>query len=274
MNTSNPLPLLRMKRNLAKTLSLIVLVVLYGCGTLGADFNLFSLEDDKALGRQVVAEIESDSSGMVLLDSAENKAIYAYLYAIRDTLLNSGKVKYKNDFPWRIRIIHDDSTLNAFCAPGGYIYLYTGILKFLEAEDQLAGVLGHEMGHADLRHSTRQLTKMYGVETLLSFIAGDRALIKDITGAIIGLSFSRSHEKEADDASVDYLCPTRYNADAGAEFFAKISQEGGNNPPEILSTHPDPGNRIEAYRHKKQQLGCQGNTDNQVRYQLMLKMLP
>ena len=274
MNPSNPLPLLRMKRNLAKFLFLTVLVAFSGCGTLGSDINLFSLEDDKALGRQVVAEIESDSSGMVLLDSAENKAIYAYLYAIRDTLLNSGVVKYKNDFPWRIRIIHDDSTLNAFCAPGGYIYLYTGILKFLEAEDQLAGVLGHEMGHADLRHSTRQLTKMYGVQTLLSLIAGDRALIKDITGAIIGLSFSRSHEKEADDCSVAYLCPTHYNADAGAEFFAKLSQEGGKNPPEILSTHPDPGNRIEAYRQKKQQLGCTGESGNKESYQLMIKMLP
>jgi predicted Zn-dependent protease len=274
MNTSNRLPLPYMKRKLAKTLFFIVIGVISGCGSLGADFNVFSLEDDKTLGRQVVAEIESDSSKMILLDSVEYHKVYTYLYSIRDSLLNSGVVKYKDDFPWRIRIIHDDSMLNAFCAPGGYIYLFTGLLKFLESEDQLAGVLGHEMGHADLRHSTRQLTKMYGVQTLLSLIAGDRALIKDITGAIIGLSFSRSHEKEADDCSVAYLCPTHYNADAGAEFFAKLSQEGGKNPPEILSTHPDPGNRIEAYRQKKQLLGCTGNNRNQGSYQLMIKMLP
>jgi len=274
MNNTNPLPLRLMKRELAIILLFAVLCVISGCGTLGSDFNVFSIEDDKALGRQVVAEMESDSSKMVLLDSVEHHQVYAYLYAVRDTLLNSGVVKHKNDFPWRIRVIHDDSTLNAFCAPGGYIYFYTGILKFLEAEDQLAGVLGHEMGHADLRHSTRQLTKMYGVQTLLSLVAGDRTLVKNITSAIIALSFSRNHEKEADDCSVDYLCPTRYNADAGAGFFSKISQKGGKNPPEILSTHPDPGNRIEAYRQKKQQLGCQGSMDNKGRYQLMLKMLP
>ena len=66
-----------------------------------------------------------------------------------------------------LRIIHDDSTLNAFCTPGGYIYIYTGILKFLDSEDEFAGVLGHEIAHADLRHSTRQMTKQYGVQILL-----------------------------------------------------------------------------------------------------------
>lgn len=251
-----------------------VLFLFANCGSLGNNLNVFSLQDDISLGRQVVAEIESDSSGMVVLDSASNAEVYTYLYAIRDTLLHSGAVKYRTEFPWRIRVIHDDSTLNAFCAPGGYIYFFTGILKFLESEDQLAGVLGHEMGHADLRHSTRQLTKMYGIQTLLGFIAGDRTFIKDITGAIIGLSFSRSHEKEADECSVRFLCSTSYSGDAGARFFEKISAKGGKNPPEILSTHPDPGNRIEVYRQMKIALGCNGDKTFKERYQKTMRFLP
>lgn len=253
---------------------LVLLFVIASCGSLGSEINVFTLQDDIALGKQVVSQIESDSSGMVILDSASNSVVYAYLYTIRDTLLNSGAIKYRNEFPWRIRIVHDDSTLNAFCAPGGYIYVFTGILKFLEAEDQLAGVLGHEMGHADLRHSTRQLTKMYGVQTLLSIIAGDRAMVRDITGAIIGLSFSRNHEKEADESSVKFLCPTQYSADAGAIFFEKISSKGGKNPPEILSTHPDPGNRIEAYRQLSASLGCSGSKAFKDRYQKTIQLLP
>ena len=63
-----------------------------------------------------------------------------------------------SDFDWELKIIHDDETLNAFCAPGGYIYVYTGLIKFLAHEDNLAGVIGHEIAHADLRHSTQQLT--------------------------------------------------------------------------------------------------------------------
>lgn len=213
------------------------IILLMGCGSGENAVNLFSLQDDLALGEQVREEIEGDSSEMIILDSTVYPAIYGYVYSIRDSLLNSGQVRFKSEFPWRIRIIHDDSTLNAFCAPGGYIYIYTGILKYLEAEDQLAGVLGHEMGHADLRHSTRQLTKMYGVQTLISLVAGDRELIKQVTSSLIGLSFSRTHEKEADECSVKYLCPTSYNSDAGALFFEKISKESGARPPEILSTH-------------------------------------
>jgi predicted Zn-dependent protease len=251
-----------------------VLFLFASCGSLGDNLNVFTLEDDISLGKQVVAEIENDSSGMTILDSASNAKVYSYLYAVRDALLSSGSVKFHTEFPWRIRVIQDDSTLNAFCAPGGYIYFFTGILKFLESEDQLAGVLGHEMGHADLRHSTRQLTKMYGVQTLLELIAGDRAFIKDIAGAIIGLSFSRSHEKEADESSVRYLCPTSYSADAGARFFEKISAKGGKNPPEILSTHPDPGNRIEAYLQMKLDLGCMGGETYKERYQKVMRFLP
>ena len=252
----------------------LCLVLLMGCGSAENAVNLFTLQDDIALGEQVRSEIESDSSGMELLDSTEHSKIYGYLYSIRDSILNSGEVHYKTEFPWRIRIIKDDSTLNAFCAPGGYIYIYTGILKYLEAEDQLAGVLGHEMGHADLRHSTRQLTKMYGVQTLIGLIAGDRELVRQVTSSLIGLSFSRTHEKEADECSVRYLCPTHYNSDAGALFFEKISKEGGVRPPEILSTHPDPGNRVEAYRTHKQTFGCIGELNQAERFQKMIQTLP
>lgn len=250
------------------------ITLLMGCGSAENAVNLFSLQDDLALGEQVREEIEGDSSEMIILDSTVYPAIYGYVYSIRDSLLNSGQVRFKSEFPWRIRIIHDDSTLNAFCAPGGYIYIYTGILKYLEAEDQLAGVLGHEMGHADLRHSTRQLTKMYGVQTLISLVAGDRELIKQVTSSLIGLSFSRTHEKEADECSVKYLCPTSYNSDAGALFFEKISKESGARPPEILSTHPDPGNRIEAYITHKRTYGCLGAFTQTERYQKMIKTLP
>ena len=80
--------------------------------------------------------------------------------------------------------------------------MYTGILKFLETEDQFAGVLGHEIGHADMRHSTRQMTKMYGIQILLDILAGDKKMLKEITAGIVGLKFSREHETKADQRSV------------------------------------------------------------------------
>lgn len=235
--------------------------------------NLFTIQQDRDFGAQVAAEIDGNPSQYPVLDSASYREVYAYLYKVRDNILNSGKVTHRNDFKWRLRVIKDDSTLNAFCTPGGYIYIYTGILKYLDSEDQLAGVLGHEIGHADMRHSTRQMTQLYGVQILLDIIAGDRKLLKDVTASIVGLKFSREHETEADQRSVEYLCPTPYNADGGAAFFQKIESKGGSRQPEFLSTHPNPANRIEHFHKAKAELGCTGNQNYATEYKRMVANL-
>src|SRR5690554_6355552 len=291
-----------------------------------SEFNLFTIENDKQLGKEVAMEIESNPQEYPILDSAKNATAYKYLYDIRDRILNAGKVELKNNVACRLRIIHDDQTKNAFCTPGGYIYVYTGlikyldyvrhrilnsskvehtnyfawwyriidddqpqnafcapggyiyvytiVMKYLESEEQLAGVLAHEIGHADLRHSTRQMTKLYGVETLLNFLAGDRALIKNLTTNIIRLKFSRTHKTKADKASVTYLYATDYVAAGGAKFFEKIEAEGGVSVPEWLSTHPSPDNRIEYFYNQSTALGCTGTETYKARYQQLLRALP
>jgi beta-barrel assembly-enhancing protease len=241
---------------------------------LGSGFNLFSIDQDRQLGAQVAAEIDADQVQFPLLDSLSNKEAYAYLYKVRDNILNSGKVRNKDNFAWRLRIIQNDSTLNAFCTPGGYIYVYTGIMKYLDNEAQLAGVLGHEIAHADFRHSTRQMTKQYGLQTLLSVIAGNRELLKQITTGIVGLKFSREHETEADKGSVTYLCPTQYQADGGAGFFEKIAASGGARQPEFLSTHPSPDGRIETFKNLKFELGCSGTQSYDQEYKSIVAKLP
>ncbi|MGV6860684.1 MAG: M48 family metallopeptidase [Putridiphycobacter sp.] len=234
--------------------------------------NLFTIEQDKQLGKQVADEIAANPTEYPVLDSASNVAAYQYIYKIRNTILNTGKVEHKDDFAWQIKIIKDDSTLNAFCTPGGYIYVYTGIIKFLDNEAELAGVMGHEMGHADLRHSTRQMTKMYGIELLVSAALGERAAIKQITSGLIGLKFSRSHETEADRMSVEYLCPTDYVADGGAGFFEKIEAMGGQQPPEFLSTHPSPDNRIENFHTWAKENNCPGTQTYVTNYEAFKRL--
>ncbi len=260
-------------------LSLALLCVLVACGVIneknkGKGINLFTVQQDRDLGAQVASEIEGNRREYPLLDSVKYKEVYSYLYKVRDHVLNSGKVDFRDEFSWRVQIIHDDQVLNAFCTPGGYIYVYTGLLKFLDSEDQLAGVLGHEMGHADMRHSTRQITQMFGVQLLLDVLAGNHNAIKQVTGALIGLKFSRNHEIEADERSVVYLCPTTYNADGASAFFEKIQSMGGEKIPEFLSTHPDPGNRIEHYQNSRIILGCKGDKNYKTEYRQMLDKLP
>lgn len=262
-----------------KIIPLVSLVlILASCSALkGKSFNLFTLDQDKQLGAQVAQEIANNPTEYPIVDSTSNAPLYAYVYKVRNKILNSGKVTHKNDFSWRVQIINNDSILNAFCTPGGYIYVYTGLMKYLDSEDELAGVLGHEMGHADMRHSTRQMTTMYGIDALLGAIAGDKAILQTIAkgvSGVSGLKFSRDHETEADTKSVEYLCPTDYNADGGAKFFEKLMAAGnsGKNIP-FLSTHPADADRIKNYETQKANLGCRGNKDYAAEYAQMKVLL-
>ena len=86
---------------------------------------LFSLDDDIKLGKQVVAEIEQKPGEFPLLSETQYASAYAYINGIRSEILNSGAIVYKDEFEWKFKIIHNDSVYNAFCTPGGYIYIYT-----------------------------------------------------------------------------------------------------------------------------------------------------
>src|SRR5690606_12090547 len=120
-----------------------------------------------------------------------------------------------------------------------------------------AGVMGHEMAHADLRHSTSQLTRQYGIGLLLTVLSGgDPGTLSQILASLVALKFSRDHESEADDYSVIYLCETEYAANGAASFFEKLIEEGASQPPEFLSTHPNPDNRVENINNAAVERGC------------------
>lgn len=225
------------------------------------NFNIFSIEDDKQLGMQLSDEIESNPSEYPLVNESQYPDAYTHLRRIRDEILSSGKVAYADEFNWECKIV-DADVLNAFCAPGGYIYVYTGIINYLENEAQFAGVLGHEIAHAARRHSTDQLTKVYGLSVMLNVLLGnDPGLIADIAANLLVLQFSRNNEYEADEYSVIYLYETEYDATGVAGFFEKL-QEGEQSGLDIpfLSTHPSDDKRIERINDKWTALG--GKTGN------------
>jgi predicted Zn-dependent protease len=233
--------------------------------------NLFAYTDDIELGKQVSEEIKSDPKTYPILSETKNKEIYAYLNGLRDVIMDSGVLTYRDEFDWKITVIDDDKTLNAFATPGGYIYIYTGLIKFLDSEDQLLGVLGHEMAHADKRHSTRQLSKSLGVALLLDAVLGKRDAVEQILGALVSLQFTRANEAEADEYSVKYLCPTPYNAAGSAGFFQKMEDQP--QPPEFLSTHPNPVNRVKHITEMADSLNCGGTRTNKTRYLEIKKLL-
>ncbi|GAA4445595.1 hypothetical protein GCM10023188_49000 [Pontibacter saemangeumensis] len=248
-------------------LALLCMFVLSSCKD--NDGVIFSVEDDINLGQQVSHEVDSTyrAQGKLLERSNSNANVqkaYQNLDRIVNRILNSGQVKYQQEFPWSVKIIQDEETLNAFATPGGHIYVYTGLIKYLEREDHFAGVLAHEIAHADKRHSVKQLQRDYGIALLLSVALGNdpgtlQQIAAQLTGTLTGLKFSRDAETEADNASIEYLAGTNFYAcDGAAGFFLKLEQDAqqGGAPPEFLSTHPSPDNRIQNIRQKAEQKGC------------------
>ncbi len=236
------------------------------------DFNLFSIQDDKNLGQQTVQQILADPTQFPVLSRAQYTNAYAYMDNMRNDILGSGKVQHATDFEWTLYIIDDPNTQNAFCTPGGYIFVYTGLIKYLDNASSLAGVLGHEMGHADHRHSTTQMTKDYGIQTLLDVVLGkNQNQLTQIAASLVNLKFSRVDETDADKSSVTYLCPTKYRANGAQDFFVKIANSGGSQIPAFMSTHPEPGNRVASINTQSAELGCNNvpsptveNTDYQA----------
>ncbi|MEO9869839.1 M48 family metalloprotease [Ekhidna sp.] len=244
-----------------KSYFLFLLIIIMGI-TVSCDKNgdivLFSINNDISLGQQVAGEIESMPDQFPILNRASNVEAYEYLENMMNSILASNSVTYRTEFPWKVNIIDDSETLNAFATPGGQIYVYTGLIFFLEKEDDLAGVMGHEIAHADQRHSSKQLQRQYGVSVLLSVITGgDPGLLSQIAASLGTLKFSRDAEAEADDFSVLYLADVNdYACNGAAAFFAKLLESNAAQQPEFLSTHPSPDNRVEDINAKAAEIGC------------------
>lgn len=215
--------------------------------------------NDVELGRSVVQQIESDPAQFPILSETDYPEAYAYIRAMTSNILQSDDVEHKDIFQYEeVKIIHNDEVLNAFATPGGFIYVYTGLIKFLDRADDLAGVMGHEIAHASLRHSKEQLQQQLGLQFLISIALGDgsAADVATLASNVLSLQFSRSDEAESDEYSVIYLNDTDYACNGAATFFEKIEAAGGGSGPEFLSTHPSPDSRVEDINSKASEIGC------------------
>jgi predicted Zn-dependent protease len=241
---------------------LIIFLVAFQYISLGQDIlsMLVPLSHDVELGKQVSQQIENNKN-IKILSPEKYPQSYEYIRQMTTNILNSGEVKNRNNFAWVVKIIHDDKTLNAFCTPGGYIYVYTGLIKFLDSEDHLAGVLAHEIAHADRRHTTKQMLENQGLQLLTQAVMGkNQNAILNIAKGLVSLKFSRNDESDADKMSVNYLCPTFYQADGAAGFFKKLQEQTKGGTPEFLSTHPSPANRVAAISADAANRQCKSST--------------
>lgn len=215
-------------------------------------FNLFTIAQDIEIGESMDSTIKANPAEFPILDPQSNEAAYEFMNDMMERILESDKFVHKEDFTFELTIINKDDVMNAFAVPGGKLYFYTGLMKYLDNASELAGVLGHEMAHVDQRHSSSQLSKYYGVDLVLKALGGkDQSQLEqiaiDLAGGLASLKFSRQDEYEADRLSIEYLYDTDYYHPKGISgFFEKLQRENQTAETfEFLSTHPSDQNRID-----------------------------
>ena len=257
------------------TLVFVLFIALFGT-SCDKPLNLFSIEDDIQFGLQFDQEIMA-SPEFSILDESQYSTAYQKINQYKNTLLATGKVDYATKFAWKVRIIRDDATINAFAVPGGYLYFYTGLIKSLDNEAEFVGVMAHEMAHVSQRHSTAQLTKSYGIDMLLSMLLGSNSnqwvqLAADLAKGLGDLAFSRKDEFDADAHAVIYTYPTNWDARGVADFFQRM--ESHPTMPVFLSTHPSDKDRITKVNEKWKALGSKQGEYYKSSYSQFKSSLP
>ena len=211
---------------------------------------LVSEEQAQASSSQAYAQTISEAQKKGQLST--NAALNNRVKRITDRLISQAKVMYPPSagWDWSIAVI-DEPTVNAWAMPGGKMAIYTGIINKLKlSDDEIGQIMGHEISHALLGHGRERMSRAMATQgglQLGSLIAGrDLSILGPVATVALTLPNSRSAESEADRYGIELAAKAGFNPNAAVSLWEKMSSAGGGSPPEFLSTHPTPGNRIQA----------------------------
>jgi beta-barrel assembly-enhancing protease len=217
-----------------------------GNRSVGKGVNFYSIEREIALGKSLAQEVER-SSKMI-----DDPVITEYVNRVGQNLVRNSDAKV----PFTIKVIDSDE-VNAFALPGGFFYVNSGLILRAQEEDELAGVMAHEISHVAARHGTKQATKaemiQLGSMAAMMFIPygwAGYAIYEGMNLAIplTFLKFSRDDEREADYLGIQYMYKAGYDPNAYVTFFERIQADEKRRPgsiPKMFSTHPPTPERIE-----------------------------
>jgi predicted Zn-dependent protease len=224
----------------------LLLVVVTGCAVNPAtgkrEFSLVSASQEKAIGAEGHAAIVAEYG---IYDDA---ALRARVDSIGWSLAKQSELP---NLEWHFTLL-DDPVVNAFALPGGYIYVTRGILAHLNSDAQLAGVLGHEIGHVTARHTAQRLTyqQLAGVGLGIASIASETfsrySQLAQTGMQLMFLKYGRDDETQADALGIRYSTAAGYDpreVPATYAMLKRMGEQSGQNLPNFLSTHPDPGDR-------------------------------
>lgn len=223
---------------------LLLSIFLLGCATVynpvtrREERTLYSVEQEIALGKQVAEQIEKE------IEAYEDSTVSRVGQAVAS---NSDRP----DIPYSFKVIKSDE-INAFALPGGFIYIYKGLLDIVD-EPELAAILGHEIGHVAARHGIKRIQSVFGYQlaaTLALAVLGDKSEageiqeIADSIFTLIVLGYSRKDEFQADRLGTIYTYRSGYDPHAMTRVLEKLGEHGRGVQITLLSTHPPVEDRI------------------------------
>jgi predicted Zn-dependent protease len=246
-----------MKKLIPTVMAVCAFSIPFGCArnpvTGRRQIVLVSEAQEIAMGR------ESDPQVRQQYGIAESPSLQNYVETVGRKLV---KVSHRPNLEWHFAVV-DSPVVNAFAIPGGYVYVTRGILAYLANEAELAGVMGHEVGHVTARHSVRQITREqlaqigFGVGGTLSPVLGQFGNMAQSGIGLVFLRFSRDDEREADRLGIEYAARAAYDPRQVGNFFevlGRLSAAGDRQTiPGWLSTHPDPPERVQTTRRDAEQ---------------------
>jgi predicted Zn-dependent protease len=198
---------------------------------------LLSTELDISMGKAL------SQQQRFLGQSCDNPELTAYVEAIAERL--TGKLQ-ASPFSYQFSVV-DSEQVNAFALPGGFITVNFGLIEQAESGEEIAAVLAHELQHVELRHGTRRILRQVSGFGAISLLFGDTSF--QVPAYLMAkadfLSNGREQEAEADRLGLKLLVDAGIDPKGFASFFRRM-QTSSLSPPEFLSTHPDPGNRVAA----------------------------
>lgn len=232
-------------------IALIVCMMVMSCAMV-RDLNMVSADQELELGAQFAQQIEQE---VTLYTDTE---VVGYIDDLGQRLVLHSR---RADIPYSFKVVDDPETVNAFALPGGYVYVYSGLILRAENESELAGVIAHEIGHVVARHGAKLMTKKLGLAAIVQLVAGEnpdlwRKLAADfvgVGGSVGILKYSRDHEHESDICAVEETYAAGIDPDGTATFFEKLLEMEQREPTRVeqwFSTHPLTRDRIAAVRKK------------------------
>lgn len=235
---------------------LIIVMLMAACATSPTGRNQLILVGDEQMqemGISAFKQIKSDKK------VSHNRQQQAYVTCVAEHIIDALPEQWSNR-SWEV-VVFDDDTANAFALPGGKIGVHTGLLDIAETPSQLAAVIGHEIAHVLARHGAERVSLQVAAQTGLQVadimarqhMEGTTEQQILMAGLGIGtqvgvlLPFSRAHESEADQYGLNLMARAGFNPAESIQLWKNMDQASkGQRPPEFLSTHPEPENRIVA----------------------------